>query len=68
MVERARGSLSRSTLLLRESILEADEEGAGEGRRESGGGYREEEKRRKRGGRGWRVGESQQGRAEVAVL
>lgn len=43
LVERARGSLSRSTLLLRESILEADEDG---GRRrgrvgEHGGGYRE---------------------------
>ena len=68
LVERARGSLSRSTLLLRESILEADEEGAGEGRRGAarGGGYRE---RRTRDGRGWRVGESQQeGRAEVAVI
>lgn len=31
-MERARGSLSRSTLLLRESILEADEGGAREGR------------------------------------
>lgn len=45
LVERARGSLSRSTLLLRESILEADEEIAGEGRRDrwGGGSYREEE-------------------------
>lgn len=34
LVERLRGSLSRSTLLLRESILEVDEEGAGEGGRE----------------------------------
>ena len=30
-------------MLLRESILEVDGEGAGEGRWESGGGYREEE-------------------------
>lgn len=50
-------------MLLRESILEADEDGAGEGR--AGGGYREEEKR---GGRGRWVGESQQGRAEVAAI
>lgn len=42
LVERARGSLSRSTLLLRESILEADEEGAGEGRREKEGEEEEE--------------------------
>lgn len=34
LVERARGSLSRSTLLLRESILEADE--GGSKRREDG--------------------------------
>lgn len=60
LVDRARGSLSRSTLLLRESILEADGEEAGEGGRwESRGGYSEEE--RKRGRRGWRVGESQSG-------
>lgn len=39
-------------MLLRESILEAEEEGAGEGRPESRGGYGEEE------GRG--VGESKQ--------
>lgn len=43
LVERARGSLSRSTLLLRESILEADEEGAGEGRLGKQGSLREEE-------------------------
>lgn len=58
-MERARGSLSRSTLLLRESILEADGEGAaGEGRRGSGGG----------GGYGGREGRESRsrGRAEVS--
>lgn len=65
MVERARGSLSRSTLLLRESILEADEEGAGEGRREGGGGYGEEGE-----GSGEDGGQEEshsRGRAEVAA-
>lgn len=43
LVERARGSLSRSTLHLRESILEAGEEGEQEkvGRKSQGKAYRE---------------------------
>lgn len=41
-MERVRGSLSRSTLLLRESILEADEESVREQRRQSKVGYGEE--------------------------
>lgn len=41
-MESVRGSLSRSTLLLRESILEADEESVGEQRRRSKVGYGEE--------------------------
>lgn len=66
LVERARGSLSRSTLLLRESILEAGEEGAGDGRRGRARGRLE--RGEKKGGRGWRVGESQQGRTQVALI
>lgn len=43
LVERVRGSLSRSTLHLRESILEAGEEGEQEkaGRKSQGKAYRE---------------------------
>lgn len=66
-MERARGSLSRSTLLLRESILEADEEGAGEGRRGErggGGGYREERRR----GVGEDGGQESRGRGELRWL
>lgn len=50
-MERARGSLSRSTLLLRESILEAD--GEGSRRREGGerGEGRLKREEEKRGGR-----------------
>lgn len=58
LVERARGSLSRSTLLLRESILEADEDGGwrrGEAGEHGGEGT----------GRGWWVGESQRGWDDV---
>lgn len=61
LVERVRGSLSRSTLLLRESILEAEEEGAREGRRDSWGGYREERRRRVGKNCGWESG----GRGEL---
>lgn len=60
--------MSRSTLLLRESILEADEEGAGEGRRgERGGGgegYKEERSR----GVGEDGGQESHGRGELRWL
>lgn len=61
LVERARGSLSRSTLLLRESILEADEEGAGEGRPRRGGEEEEEEGWERTAGRRVAPGEREGG-------
>lgn len=59
-MERARGSLSRSTLLLRESILEAD----GEGSRRREGGERGEGRLKERRRRG--VGERTVGRRVAA--
>lgn len=64
LLESTRGSLSRSTLLLRESILKANWEGSGEGRTVSRGGYRPEERpvgKGEAGTRGWPAPMSQQG-------